>query len=300
MVFMGSPDFALPTLQALYEQYEVAGVVTQPDRPAGRGRKMQPSAVKALSISLNLPVFQTVSLRTAEAYAQISAWQPDFIVVVAFGEIVPKNILKLPSFGCLNVHASLLPRWRGASPIKAAIAAGDAKTGITIMLMDAGLDTGPILSQREVLLRPGTNAGELSDQLAFLGATSLMELLPSYLNGQISPLPQPEAGATYASKLTKEDGFLDLTRPAEVLVRRVDAYYPWPGSFVLLPKGKLKVLKAHVHDSYDVPPQGHYIVNGLPALGTMDSLLVLDKVQPEGKRPMDGQSFLNGQPDWLG
>ena len=296
---MGSPDFALPTLQALYEQYEVAGVVTQPDRPAGRGQKMQPSAVKQLASSLNLPIYQPVSLRSPEALTQIAAWQPDFIVVVAFGEIVPKNILALPPLGCINVHASLLPRWRGAAPIQAAIAAGDVKTGVTIMLMDPGLDTGPILSQREVPLRPGTNAGELSDQLAFLGATSLLELLPSYLNGMLSPLPQPEAGATYAPKLTKEDGFLDLSRPAEVLARRVDAYYPWPGSFVMLPKGKLKVLKAHVHDSYDVPPQGHYVVNGLPALGTADSLLVLDKVQPEGKKPMDGQSFLNGQPDWL-
>jgi len=297
---MGSPDFALPTLQALHEQYEIAGVITQPDRPAGRGQKLQPSAVKELASSLNLPIYQPVTLRTPEAYAQIAAWQPDFIVVVAFGEIVPRNILNLPPLGCLNVHASLLPRWRGAAPIQAAIAAGDAKTGVTIMLMDACLDTGPILSQREVPLRPGTNAGELSDQLAFIGATSLLELLPSFLNGKISPLPQPEAGATYAPKLSKEDGFLDLNRPAEVLARRVDAFYPWPGSFVILPKGKLKVLKANVHDAYDVPPQGHYVVNGLQALGTADSLLVLDRVQPEGKKPMDGKSFLNGQPDWLG
>src|SRR5450830_906867 len=247
LIFMGSPDFALPTLQALHEQYEIAGVITQPDRPAGRGQKLQPSAVKELASSLNLPIYQPVTLRTPDAYAQIAAWQPDFIVVVAFGEIIPRNILNLPPLGCLNVHASLLPRWRGAAPIQAAIAAGDAKTGVTIMLMDAGLDTGPILSQREVPLRPDTNAGELSDQLAFIGATSLLELLPSYLNGKISPLPQPEAGATYAPKLSKEDGFLDLNRPAEVLARRVDAFYPWPGSFVILPKGKLKVLKAHVH-----------------------------------------------------
>jgi methionyl-tRNA formyltransferase len=296
---MGSPDFALPTLQALYEQYEVSGVVTQPDRPAGRGQKLQPSAVKELASSLKLPVFQPLSLKTQEAFAQISDWQPDFIVVAAFGEIVPKSILKLPPQGCLNVHASLLPRWRGASPIQAAIAAGDVKTGVTIMLMDPGLDTGPMLSQREVPIRAGTNAGELSDQLAFLGATTLIEILPSYLNGKISPLPQPEAGATYAPKLTKEDGFLDLTRPAEVLARRVDALYPWPGSFVILPRGKLKILKAHVHDSFDVTPHGHYVVNGQPALGTAESLLVLDRVQPEGKKPMDGQSYLNGQPDWL-
>lgn len=296
---MGSPDFALPTLQALYEQYEVSGVVTQPDRPAGRGQKLQPSAVKELASSLKLPVVQPLSLKTPEAFAQISAWQPDFIVVAAFGEIVPKSILKLPPQGCLNVHASLLPRWRGASPIQAAIAAGDVKTGVTIMLMDPGLDTGPMLSQREVPIRAGTNAGELSDQLAFLGATTLIEILPSYLNGKISPLPQPEAGATYAPKLTKEDGFLDLTRPAEVLARRVDALYPWPGSFVLLPRGKLKILKAHVHDSFDVTTHGHYVVNGQPALGTAESLLVLDRVQPEGKKPMDGQSYLNGQPDWL-
>ncbi|MEA4811244.1 MAG: methionyl-tRNA formyltransferase [Anaerolineaceae bacterium] len=300
LVFMGSPDFALPTLQALYEQYEVAGVVTQPDRPAGRGKTMQPCAVKALAATLRLPVYQPVSLKSEEAYRVISEWNPDFIVVVAFGEIIPKAMLSLPPHACLNVHASLLPRWRGASPIQAAIAAGDAKTGVTIMQMDAGLDTGAILSQREVPLRPGTNAGELSDQLAFLGAKSLMDLLPSYLNGKLVAVPQPEAGATYAPKLSKEDGCLDLSRAAGILARRVDAFQPWPGTFLELLKGRLKVLKAHAHDSYDVQQGMRYVVNGYPAIGTAESLLVLDKVQPEGKKAVDGRDFLNGQKDWLG
>ena len=190
IVFMGSPDFALPTLQALYEHYQVVGVVTQPDRPAGRGRQPQASPVKQAAQALGLEVYQPVSLRKPEGLAQLSAWAPDLIVVAAFGQILPKAVLDLPPKGCLNVHASLLPRWRGASPIQAAIAAGDDHSGVTIMLMDEGLDTGPILSQRSVPLPFGITGSQLSKQLAELGARTLIEILPSYLDGMVAPLPR--------------------------------------------------------------------------------------------------------------
>ena len=228
---MGSPDFALPTLQALYEHYQVVGVVTQPDRPAGRGRQPQASPVKQAAQALGLEVYQPVSLRKPEVLAQLSAWAPDLIVVAAFGQILPKAVLDLPPKGSLNVHASLLPHWRGASPIQAAIAAGDDHSGVTIMLMDEGLDTGPILSQRSVPLPFGITGSQLSKQLAELGARTLIEILPSYLDGMVAPLPQNENEATYAPMLKKSDGLLDFNRTALELTRKVNAYQPWPGTY---------------------------------------------------------------------
>lgn len=296
---MGSPDFALPTLEMLHEHYEVVGVVTQPDRPAGRGRLPQPCAVKVLADQLGLPVFQPHSIKTAEAVAELAKWQPDLIVVAAYGQILTQVVLDLPTKGCLNVHASLLPRWRGASPIQAAIAAGDARTGVTIMRMDTGIDTGPILAQRDVTLRPATSAVELSQQLAYLGAQVLIETLPGYLAGKLAPMPQNESLATYAPMLKKQDGWLDFNQAAEVLSRKVYACQPWPGTFFYLNGRKIKVLEAHTHDTFNCEIGGQFIVNGMPAIGTSQGLFVLDEVQPEGKKPMTGQAFLNGQPGWI-
>jgi len=299
IVFMGSPDFALPTLQALYEHYQVVGVVTQPDRPAGRGRQLQASPVKQAAQTLGLEVYQPVSLRKPEVLAQLSAWAPDLIVAAAFGQILPKAVLDLPPKGCLNVHASLLPRWRGASPIQAAIAAGDDHSGVTIMLMDEGLDTGPILSQRSVPLPLGITGSQLSKQLAELGARTLIEILPSYLDGMVAPLPQNENEATYAPMLKKSDGLLDFNRSALELTRKVNAYQPWPGTYFNFNSRQLKVLAAHPHDTFDSSIGARYIVNESPAVGTAQGLLVLDRVQPEGKKPMSGSDFLRGQPNWL-
>jgi len=296
---MGSPDFALPTLQALYEHYQVVGVVTQPDRPAGRGRQLQASPVKQAAQTLGLEVYQPVSLRKPEVLAQLSAWAPDLIVAAAFGQILPKAVLDLPPKGCLNVHASLLPRWRGASPIQAAIAAGDDHSGVTIMLMDEGLDTGPILSQRSVPLPLGITGSQLSKQLAELGARTLIEILPSYLDGMVAPLPQNENEATYAPMLKKSDGLLDFNRSALELTRKVNAYQPWPGTYFNFNSRQLKVLAAHPHDTFDSSIGARYIVNESPAVGTAQGLLVLDRVQPEGKKPMSGSDFLRGQPNWL-
>ncbi|MGV7976229.1 MAG: methionyl-tRNA formyltransferase [Anaerolineaceae bacterium] len=299
VVFMGSPDFALPTLEALHKNTRVVGVVTQPDRPAGRGRLPMPSPVKQLADKLGIPVFQPLSLRKPGALEQLAAWQPDLIVVAAFGQILPKSVLALPPKGCINVHASLLPRWRGASPIQAAILAGDERSGVTIMLMEEGLDTGPILTQRTVPIRPGTTGAELSQQLAFLGASTLIDILPTYLSGMLAPLTQADGLATYAPMLKKMDGLLDFNQPALALTRKVHAYYPWPGTYFILNGKHIKVLDAHPHDTFESEIEGRYIVNGMPAIGTSEGLLVLDQVQPEGKRGMPGSDFLNGQPGWL-
>ena len=295
---MGSPDFAVTSLRALAAGgYGIAGVVTQPDRPAGRGGRLVPPAVKQAALELGLSLIQPERLREADAMEQLHTWQPDVIVVVAFGQILRPDVLSLPPFGCINVHGSLLPRWRGAAPIQTAILAGDMETGVTIMKMDPGIDTGPILSQRATPIRPGDTSGTLFKRLSTLGADLLLETLPQYLAGEIHPQPQPEEGATYASMLKKEDGRLDWIRPAQQLARRVRAFNPWPGAFFEWHEGALKVLGAHTAEARADPGQ-HLVHEKLPAVGTSDGLLVLDEVQPPGKRPMPARAFLAGARDW--
>ena len=297
IVFMGSPDFALFTLRALNDNYPIAGVVTQPDRAAGRGRELKPPPVKRLALELGIPVIQPEKLRLPEAMEQLHTWAPDLIVVAAFGQILRQDVLDLPPFGCINVHASLLPRWRGAAPINAAILHGDEETGITIMKMDAGLDTGPILSQRSVRIRLDETAGSLFETLSTLGADLLLDTLPGYLAGEIEPRPQSEAGVTYAPMLKKEDGQLDFSRPAVELERKVRAFNPWPGTYFEWNGNLLKVHQAGI--SPGKKRDGERIIhNGLPAVGTSDGLLVLEEVQPAGKKPMPGKAFLAGARNW--
>jgi methionyl-tRNA formyltransferase len=298
IVFMGSPDFARPTLQALADNFDVAGVVTQPDRPAGRGRQLQAPAVKQLAEELGLPIMQPKTLKAPEALKQLREWKPDLIVVAAFGQILRPAVLELPPKGCINVHASMLPRWRGAAPIQAAILHGDAETGITIMQMDPGLDTGPILSQRTVPIADEDTAGSLSEKLAQLGGELLIETLPGYLAGRLVPVPQDDAKSTYAPMLKKADGELDPAKPAEELARQVRAYHPWPGSFLAMPGGPLKVLAAHADAGKGGKPGQRAVRGNLPALATADGWLLLDEVQPPGKRPMSGEDYLRGARDW--
>lgn len=296
---MGSPDFAVPSLEELAKEFDVVGVITQPDRPFGRGQKLAPSAVKAIAETLDLPVFQPESMRSPEALAQFRTWQPDLMVVAAYGQILPKEVLAVPAKGCLNVHASLLPRWRGASPIQAAIDAGDPNTGVTIMEMVYKLDAGPIVAQREVPIRSATFADELGQQLAYLGARTLVEILPAYLEGSLKAVPQDESLVTYAPMLKKNQSRLNFNESAEQIVRKVHAYHPWPGASFEHKGLHIKVLDAHVHHTFSTEPGLKYVVNGLPAVGTSECLLVLDKVQPAGKKPMTGEDFLRGQRDWL-
>src|SRR5215212_7695427 len=299
LVFMGSPNFALPSLQALNQQYEVVGVVTQPDRASGRGRALKAPPVKLLAQELGFPVIQPEKLRQPEAMEQLRAWNPDLIVVAAFGQILKKDVLYLPRFGCINVHASLLPRWRGAAPINAAILHGDEKTGVTIMKMDVGLDTGPILTQRSIPLTQEETAGSIFEKLSRLGADLLIETLPDYLSGKIEPVPQPEVGMTYAPMLKKEEGQLDLTHPAEELERRVRAFNPWPGAFMHMDGKLLKIHRAHV-EAEDVEAGQRLVYRDQPAVGAGNGLLVLDEVQPAGKKTMSGKSFLAGARHWAG
>jgi methionyl-tRNA formyltransferase len=298
IVFMGSPEFALPALKMLAQNYEVAGVLTQPDRASGRGRALKAPAVRSLALELNLPVLQPEKLRVPEAMARLGEWKPDLIVVAAFGQILKKEVLDLPPYGCINVHASLLPRWRGAAPVNAAILAGDPETGVTIMKMDVGLDTGPMLSKSAIRLLPDDTTGSVLDRLAPLGADLLMKTLPDYLSGKLTPQPQPDEGATYAPMLKKEDGFLDFSRPATELERRVRAMNPWPGAWFEWNGDVLKVARASVHDANGRSIGSRFAVDGRPAVMTAENALLLEEVQPSGRKLMPGKSFLAGARGW--
>lgn len=294
---MGSPDFSLPGLRALAKGYEVVGVVTQPDRASGRGREVKMPPVKALALELGLPVAQPEKLRGPEAMEQLRAWAPDLIVVAAFGQILRKDVLELPRHGCINVHASLLPRWRGAAPINAAILAGDEETGVTIMQMDVGLDTGPMLAQRSIRLTRDDTAGSVTQALSTLGAELLIDTLPGWLAGEIQPEPQDDTRATYAPMLKKEDGRLDLLSDVNELERQIRAFNPWPGAYLEWDGVMLKVHRAHVEQGNAEAGQ-RLVVQNQPAVGALRGILVLDKVQPAGKKPMSGKSFLAGARDW--
>jgi methionyl-tRNA formyltransferase len=299
VVFMGSPDFALPSLRALANAYDVLGIVTQPDRASGRGRALKSPPVKLLARERDVPIIQPEKLRTPEAMEQLRAWNPDLIVVAAFGQILRKDVLDLPRYGCINVHASLLPRWRGAAPINAAILHGDEETGVTIMKMDVGLDTGPILAQRSIRLMREDTAGSVTETLSHLGADLLIETLPDYLSGKIQPVPQPEEGMTYAPMLKKEEGRLDFTHPAEELERRVRAFNPWPSTFMDFDGALLKVHRAHaVAEAGQAEVGQRLIYQGQPAVGAGGGLLIMDEVQPAGKKAMSGKSFLAGAHSW--
>jgi methionyl-tRNA formyltransferase len=299
IVFMGSPEFAVPSLVALHQQETIVGVVTQPDRQAGRGRALSAPPVKARADALGLKSIQPASLKTEQVLQQIIAWNPDLIVVAAFGQILPESILNIPRLGAINVHASLLPRWRGAAPIQAAILHGDEQTGITIMLMDPGLDTGPIVAQQPTPIQSRETAGDLALRLADIGARLLIKTLPLIAKGEIRPRPQNESEATYAPMLRKSDGILDPDQSAEQLDRKVRAFQPWPGTFLEWHGGRLIVNETHV-EAVDSDRMGDIrSVQGYPAIVTAQGLLVLDKVQPPGKRSMDGAAFLRGAPEFL-
>jgi methionyl-tRNA formyltransferase len=246
---------------------------------------------------LNIPVIQPQKLREPEAMSQLQAWDPDLIVVAAFGQILKKEVLDLPKFECVNVHASLLPRWRGAAPINAAILAGDEETGVTIMKMDVGLDTGPMLAKRAIRLKPDDTAGSVIQSLSTLGADLLIDTLPDYIEGKIIPQPQPEDGATYAPMLKKEDGRLDFSSDVHELERRVRAMNPWPGAFMELDGAVLKIHHAHVEAGNESAGQ-RLVVQDQPAVGARGGILTLDEVQPAGKKTMSGKSFLAGARGW--
>jgi len=305
VIFMGTPDFAVPTLQALLTapDVEVVGVVTQPDRPAGRGKTIQQSPVKQTALAAGVPIIQPEKLRQPGTFEQLQAWNPDLIVVAAFGQILRQNVLDLPRFGCVNVHASLLPRWRGAAPIQAAIRAGDRQTGITIMKMDAGLDTGPMLSQRAISIDPKDTGQTLHDKLAALGGPLLIETLPPYLRGEITPRPQDETHQTYAPMLKKEDGLIDWSQSAESIDRQVRAFDPWPGTHTQWDGQPLKVLAGSLASDQSDNAQPGTVVqlsDGAVAITTGSGVYCLDRVQLPGRPATPIGAFVNGHAMFVG
>jgi methionyl-tRNA formyltransferase len=298
VVFMGSPEFATPILKRLVENYHVAGVITQPDRPAGRGKILTPPPVKVTAQALGIEVIQPNRLREPEPQAKLVEWKPDLIIVAAFGQILRQNVLDLPRLGCVNVHASYLPRWRGAAPIQAAILHGDQETGVSIMKMDAGIDTGPVLAQKKMIIKPEDTSETLSLKLSDLGAGLLIEVLPEFISGRIHPLVQDGQLATYASLIKKEDGLLDFTQPAVTLANKIRAFSPWPGTFTVWQDQMLKIHRAHYVDGKNVQPGKKDTVAGMPVIGTGNGWLVLDVVQPAGKKALPGSEFLRGARGW--
>lgn len=302
VVFMGSAEYSVPSLMALTLAHDVVGVVTQPDRPAGRGRKVSANPVKRLAEASGFPVYQPTTLRTPEAVVQLAQWDPDVIVVAAFGHILRQPLLDLAPHGCVNVHASLLPRWRGASPVAAAILAGDTETGVTIMQMDRGMDTGPILAQEATGIEVDDTAATLSARLAELGAQLLVQVLSPYLEGDLIPEHQPEEGVTYAPLLTKEDGQIDWTIPATLIDRQVRAFTPWPGSYTFWEEALLKVLEVIPFDDWTGPEAPGTVLEGevSPLVATGEGAVWLTRLQLAGKKAMTADVFLRGRPDFLG
>ena len=293
LAFMGTPDFAVPSLAALAEAgHEIAAVYTQPPRPAGRGQKERLSPVHTWATANGLPVRTPKSLRDAAEQAAFAALELDAAVVAAYGLILPKPILDAPRLGCINVHASLLPRWRGAAPIQRAILAGDRETGISIMLMEEGLDTGPILAMESISIDAATSAGALHDALAALGGKMICLALDGFAADKIDPVDQDDAAATYAKKIDKAEARIDWSAPAATVARQVNAFAPWPGAWSKLGEERVKILAARA-ETGDGTPGFALDENLLIACG--DGALRLMRLQREGKRPADAVDFLRGR-----
>lgn len=300
---MGTPELAATSLAALLREpaFQIVAVVTQPDRPKGRDLKLQPSPVKEIALRAGLPVLQPQKAREEKFLEELKVFQPDLIAVAAFGQILPGSILDLPRFGCLNVHTSLLPKYRGAAPIQWAIANGDAETGVTIMKMDVGMDTGDILTQRTTPIRAEDNSQTLHDRLAQLGAALLLETIPDHVAGKIEPRKQDSAQATHAPKIKKEDGHIDWTLSAAQLWNRLRAFTPWPGAFTFLPaQPQPKLLKLWRAEPVSPGMNEPGSVLGSDKDGIVvacgEGALKIDELQLEGGRRMRAQEFLLGHP----
>jgi methionyl-tRNA formyltransferase len=306
---MGSPEFAVPPLEHLMgNQYQVVAVYTKPDRPAGRGRALVSPPVKRVALAWGLPVVQPASLKEAGVVEQLTGFNPDVIVVAAFGQILPQSVLAMPRLGCINIHPSLLPRFRGASPVASAILAGDEFTGVSIMLMDKGLDTGPILARAQISILAPDTTGSLTTKLSWLGARLLLEVLSYWLRGELTPQLQSEAEASYCGPITKEEGEIDWRLSAIDIWRRVRAFNPWPGCYTRWRGRRLKIIEV-----VPLPEERTFKVGQVVALtsvpegskagfgvGTGDGVLGVSRVQLEGKQVLSAAEFLRGQREFKG
>lgn len=307
IAFAGTPEFAVPPLAALVaSHHEIVGVLTQPDRPAGRGRRVEPGAVKEFALGNGLPLAQPTSLRTPEGRAALAAWRPDLLVVVAYGLILPPEALAIPLRGCLNIHGSLLPRWRGAAPIQRALLAGDTETGVTIMQMDAGLDTGPVLLEKRLAIQPEDDAASLHATLAALGAQALLEALTGLEAGRLVPRPQAAEGVTYAAKIDKTEARIDWQDDAVAIARRVRAFRPWP---VAETSWRGEQLRVHRARALAGDPATTAVATTAPSatpgllLGLCDDMLVVAcgrgrlgilELQRAGRRSLGARDFAHG------
>jgi len=307
IIFMGTPDIAAVCLEKLYTQgqdklFNIIGVISQPDKPKGRNLHLLPTPVKIVAERLGLECFQPQKARDPESLEWIRQKQPDLLIVVAYGQILPPDLLQIPPLGCINVHTSLLPRWRGAAPIQRAILEGDPETGVSLMKMDAGLDTGAVLSVLKTPVTEADNAQTLHDRLAEMGGDLLLKTLPDYFAGKITPIPQPAEGLTYAKKITKEEGKIDWTQSAESISCRVRAFTPWPGAFTWIPNGEkqilLKIWEVVILSQKTEATPGTILKASGDDLwvATGDGILKILSLQREGKRRMETREFLLGTP----
>jgi methionyl-tRNA formyltransferase len=300
IIFMGTPELSCASLESLArnKKFSVIATVTQPDKPKGRDLRLQPSPVKSLALKLNLPVLQPARARDEQFIAELRGLKPDLIVVAAYGHILPQTILDLPEFGCLNVHTSLLPKYRGAAPIQWAIAGGETETGVTVMKMDAGLDTGPIVSQWRTSILPEDNSQTLHDRLAQLGSELLIETIPDFVAGKIQPKPQPAEGVSHAPKIKKEDGRVDWNLPAKTIWNRLRAFTPWPGAFTFLAGEPnphlLKIWKAETVGQSGRTGEILSVDKIGVIIGCGESALRILELQREGGRRMNAAEFLAG------
>ncbi len=297
IVFAGTPDFAVPALQALIDaDAELVGVYTQPDRPAGRGKKLTASAVKELAVANRIAVYQPKSFKQVEARDTLRALQPDLIVVIAYGLILPQSVLDIPPLGCVNCHASLLPRWRGAAPIQRAIEAGDSTTGITLMQMDAGLDSGAMLASATIPIEQSDNGATLHDKLAALTADLLINNLDALFSHRLTAQPQNPAQVCYAHKLSKQENLLDWQLDASSLARKVRALNPWPVATAILDGKTLRIFESHAQSDQSDRVPGEIVEvskHGI-AVATAEGLLVIDRLQKPGSRAVTAAEFING------
>ncbi len=300
IIFMGTAEFACPILKAIHREadFEIPAVLTQPDRPKGRNLELQYPPVKQAALSEGLAVMQPERARNPEVIEKVKQLRPDLIVVVAYGQILPQSLLDVPRFGCLNVHTSVLPKYRGAAPIQWAILDDEEETGVTIMKMDAGLDTGPILSEKRTPITPEDDSQTLHDRLADIGAALIVPTIRDYVAGKIAPVPQAGEGASYARKITKEDGRIDWTQPARVLWNRIRAFTPWPGAFTFLhaePKPRLlKIWKADVAGAQGPPGEIQQADKHGILVACGEGALLITELQREGGRRVTAQEFLAG------
>jgi len=304
IVFMGTPAFAVPSLRSLVKQgYDIPAVYTRPAQPAGRGRMLRPSAVREAAEELRLPVYEIASLVAEERVEQLRRLRPDVIVVAAFAHLIPPGVLALPERGCLNVHPSLLPKYRGPSPVAESLRAGDDVTGVTIMLMDEGLDTGPIVNQASVPIADSDTTGSLTHSLALLGADLLCSTIEGWVRGEMASRPQDPSMATYSRKVTADAGRLDWSEPADALWRKVRAYHPWPVCYTLWNGKRLRIHSAHPVAATQCAPVGKVVrlgENGR-SIGVVAGrgTLLLDSVQLEGKRRVSVEEFARGQSKFI-